>query len=147
MKNLIIEKPDLVPWPNRLGWGIFTAIFWIIWIYLWMPLITLALWYLGFDFYNRLFLHNTPSQLVELHHIFLLYSSVIAALGGSLLLWARAEFLRFRNVHRRAQSKPVVVEELADYAAQDVATMTELNEVRRMVAYHDEHGNFTTAEI
>jgi biofilm PGA synthesis protein PgaD len=147
MKNLIIEKPDLVPLTNRIGWGLFTALFWIIWIYLWMPLITLFMWYLGFDFYGRLFLHNSPSQLVELHHIFLLYSSVVAALGGSLLLWARTEFMRFRNVHRRAPSKAVEIEELAQYAHQDVVTMTELNNVRRMVAYHDEHGDFMTAEI
>jgi len=147
MKNLIIEKPDLVPLSNRIGWGLFTAMFWIVWIYLWMPLVTLFMWYMGFDFYNKLFLQNSPSQLIELHHIFLLYSSVIAALGGSLLLWARTEFLRFRNVHRRAVPKVVEIAELATYAQLEVATMTELNNTRRMVARHDEHGNFLMAEI
>ena len=145
MKTLIFEKPHLSPLPNRIGWAFFTAFFWIIWVYLWMPLITLVIWSLGFKFYDATFLHNTRSELIDLRNLFVLYLSIIVTLGGSLLLWARTEYMRFRNVHRRTRPLAVSVEELAQFANIPPARMNELSTVRRMTAHHDEHGKFLYA--
>jgi biofilm PGA synthesis protein PgaD len=147
MKTLIIEKPSLSPLPNRIGWAFFTAFFWIVWIYLWMPLITLLLWWFGFTIFDKYFLHYSLSELVELEQLIILYNIVIAVLAVSLLAWAGIEFLRFRHVHQRHQPMPVEIAELAEFAHIPTNKMAELSSTRRMIVHHDEHGKFLYAEI
>lgn len=147
MKTLIIEKPSLAPLQNRVGWAFFTAFFWIVWVYLWMPLITLGIWALGFDAYGDYFHHISQSQISEMKHLFIVYLSIIVALGGSLLVWARTEFMRFRNVNRRTRPLPAKVEELANFAQTATQTLADLGAVRRMVVHHDDDGKFLFAEI
>ena len=147
MKTLIIEKPSPAPLSNRVGWAFFTAFFWIVWVYLWMPLITLGIWVLGFDAYGDYFQHLSQSQIDEMKHLFILYLSIVVVLGGSLLVWARTEFMRFRNVNRRTRPLPTKVEELANFAQVATETMADLSSVRRMLVHHDDHGKFLYAEI
>lgn len=147
MQTLIFEKSSLAPLPNRVGWAFFTAFFWILWVYLWMPLITLAIWALGFDAYGDYFQKNIKNHLDEMKHLFILYTSVIVVMGGSLLVWAKIEFMRFRNVSRRMCPVPAAVKELADFAQVATETMARLSSVRRMVVHHDDHGKFLYAEI
>ena len=45
MINLIIDKPALQALPDRLVWAAVTAVFWLIWFYLWLPWITLVAWF------------------------------------------------------------------------------------------------------
>jgi len=145
MKELIFEKPELAPLSSRIGWAFFTAVFWIIWVHLWMPLITLLLWALSFHYYDTRFLHDSPAELIDLRHIFVRYFSIIVALGGSLLIWAGIEYLRFRNVHRRMRLAPVAIEELANFADIRPEAMAILSELRQLNAHHDEHGKFLYA--
>jgi biofilm PGA synthesis protein PgaD len=145
MKELIFEKPHLAPLHSRIGWTFFTTFFWLIWIYLWMPLITLLMWALGFRYYDNHFLHNSTTELMDLKHIVVLYLSIIVTLGGSLLAWARTEYMRFRNVHRRTRPLPVDIAELAEFAKIKPEIMTHLTTVRCMTAHHDEHGKFVYA--
>ena len=147
MKTLIFEKPSLSPLPNRLGWAFFTAFFWIVWVYLWMPLITLGIWALGFEAIGSYFQPNSKSELGKMKHLAIQYLSVIAVLGGSLLVWARIEFMRFRNVNRRTRPVPTQVEELASFAQVATETMADLSSVRRMLVHHDEHGKFLYAKV
>lgn len=145
MEELIFEKPHLAPLPSRIGWAFFTAFFWIIWVYLWMPLITLLMWAIGFRYYDNHFLHNSPTELIDLRNIFVLYLSIIVTLGGTLLVWARTEYMRFRNVHRRTRPTSVAITELAEFAKIKPEIMSTLSTVRRMTAHHDEHGKFLYA--
>lgn len=147
MENLIFEKPSLAPLSNRVGWAFFTAFFWMVWIYLWLPVITLGMWMLGFGIYGDYFLHKSSTQVGNMKHLFVLYLSVIAVLGGGLLAWARTEFVRFRNVNRRTRPLPTEIKELADFAHVRPETMAQLVTVRRMVVHHDTHGKFLRAEI
>ncbi|MGV8898091.1 MAG: poly-beta-1,6-N-acetyl-D-glucosamine biosynthesis protein PgaD [Burkholderiaceae bacterium] len=147
MKILIFEKPSLAPMSNRIGWAFVTAFFWFVWVYLWMPLITLCLWALGFDAFSDYFQGRSSHRMEEMKHLFVIYLGVIAVLGGGLLAWARTEFIRFRDVHRRTRPLPTQVEELASFAQVATATMVDLAAARRMVAHHDVHGSFLTAEI
>lgn len=112
-----------------------------------MPLITLCMWALGFDAYSSYFKDRSSYKMEEMTHLFVVYLSVIAVLGGGLLAWARTEFIRFRDVHRRTRPLPVEVAELAIFAQVAAATMIDLCAARRMVAHHDAHGRFLSAEI
>ncbi|PRC90600.1 poly-beta-1,6-N-acetyl-D-glucosamine biosynthesis protein PgaD [Solimicrobium silvestre] len=147
MKTLIFENPELAPLPNRIGWTFFTTFFWIVWVYLWMPLITLVIWALGFNYYDDHFLHNSPSELLDLRNLLVFYLSIIVTLGGSLLLWARTEYMRFRNVHRRTRPLPVAIEDLAEFSGVKPEIMAKLSTVKHMIAHHDEHGKFLYADF
>ena len=141
MKDLIFEKPSLAPLPHRVGWAFFTALFWVIWGYLWMPLVTLLAWGLGLHAYTGYFDDNKFFQMHQMEHIAILYSSIVGLMGGSLLLWARIEFLRFHNVNRRSVPLPVKLDELADYASLSQDSLQHWSTARRLVVHHDDHGH------
>lgn len=119
----------------------------MVWIYLWMPLITILLWALGFGVYARYIQHDAVREIVELKHVASIYASVIGIMGGSLLLWARVEFWRFRNINRRSPPLPTSVEELAVFAELSATEMAAWQISRRVIAHHDEHGRLITADI
>lgn len=147
MKTLIIEKPLLSPLPNRIGWMFFTALFWMVWIYLWMPLITLFFWWFGFSLFDKYFLHSTINESSDIKRMFFIYLLIVIALGGSLLTWAGTEFMRFHYLHRRNKPLPVDAKELANLIQIPTDKMAELSLARRMTAHHDENGKFLYAEI
>lgn len=142
---LIIDQPKLVPWPKRLGWGTATFLFWIIWIYLWMPFITLAAWFFGVSKAHTQFW--LIQELVELQRLVVIYAAVIIALGSTLLIWALIDFLRFRNVHRRIAPTAARQEELADYIGVPEQEIAALHNARSIVAHHDDHGVLIGADI
>lgn len=135
---MIIDQPSLVPLHSRLGWSCVTALFWGIWIYLWMPLATLAGW--GFGFYQAHQYFQWEQQLIELKRLLALYSIVIGAFGGSLLGWALAEYMRFRNKHRRSPAVPVLPQDLAGHAGVLAEELASWQKLRCAVAHHDDQG-------
>lgn len=144
MKNLIFEKPSLAPLPHRLGWAFFTALFWILWVYLWLPLVTVVVWVGGFYAYGDYYTTVRMQREVEaFRHLVLIYIGVICVMGGSLLAWARVEFMRFHKVNRRTKPIPVSAEELAIYALLPTETVGKWQAARRVVMHHDEHGHVT----
>lgn len=146
MNNLIFEKPSLAPLPHRVGWAFFTAVFWLIWIYLWMPLITLIAWALGLQAYLGYLDGNVLFQAHGMGRLAIVYSAVVCVMGGALLLWARIEFLRFHNVNRRSVPQPVKVEELAKYAKLPEKDLRKWTTARRVVVHHDKHGHVILPE-
>jgi biofilm PGA synthesis protein PgaD len=147
MKKLIIDQPSLAPLPDRIGWAFVKALFWIIWICLWMPLITVLLWMLGVHLYNEHFMNSFSDHSPEHRHLFLLYCLVVLALGSCLLLWARTEFLRFRQLRRRQRPSAVQSEELADFASLSEQQIRALRSAQRMIAHHDAQGKLLYSEI
>lgn len=141
MNNLIFEKPSLAPLPHRLGWAFFTALFWLIWIYLWMPLITLAAWALGLQAYLGYFEGNVLFEAQGMGRLAIAYSAVVGVMGGALLLWARIEFLRFHNVNRRSVPQPVKVEEMAEFAKLPAQNVQNWTTARRVMVHHDKNGD------
>jgi len=143
--SLIIDQPLLIPLSRRIGWGSVTIAFWGIWVYLWLPFVTLAAWALGFHQASAQF--TWTQDAAELQRLFILYIVIVAWLGGALLLWARIEYLRFRNVNRRAVPSAATLDELAVYASLDADDMRAWQDERCLVASHDENGNMVEANI
>lgn len=98
-ENLIIDRADLVPSGQKFtAWGI-TLLFWGALLYLWQPLLSLLAW--GFNirlFYHHMILLGGYRTFVSL---LLIYTGVIALLGGSLILWGLINQWRFRGKERR----------------------------------------------
>ncbi|MDP3334575.1 MAG: poly-beta-1,6-N-acetyl-D-glucosamine biosynthesis protein PgaD, partial [Methylococcaceae bacterium] len=49
MKDLIINTPSLQSIKQKYVSALFTFVFWVVWIFLWTPLVTLIGWILGVD--------------------------------------------------------------------------------------------------
>ncbi|MDO8305729.1 poly-beta-1,6-N-acetyl-D-glucosamine biosynthesis protein PgaD [Herminiimonas sp.] len=137
--KLILNMPGLVSMPSKIGSGLFTVVFWGLFLYLWVPLITLVAW--GMGIYHAYSEVQYAQELLNLRHLLFTYSMVVVLLCGSLLLWALKEYLRFRDSTRRHVPIPVATTELADYARLDAEHIVQWQGIRRMVAHHDEHGH------
>lgn len=110
MKQPIINRPDL---QKPAQWTIFTAItllLWLLYFYLWLPLISLAAWYLGFRFFEHYMLD------AELHTYMTSlgwYALVIMLIAIMLVGWSRYNLSRFRDKDRRKPLSAVSREQVA----------------------------------
>lgn len=143
-RPLIIDQPSLVPMTSRVGWGVITTAFWGIWLYLWLPLITLAAW--SFGFYQAHTYFQWEYQVAELKRLMGVYTIVVTALGSILLLWALSEYMRFHNKHRRSSAEPVSPKELSMHCGLSALDIAAWQKLRCLIAYHDENGGFIGAD-
>lgn len=107
----LIRKPMKQPRLQRAAWGFVTLGFWMVYVYLWTPLVTLLLWLLGirtafFELYVR-------EHAIE---PFLLFSLPLLALACALLLisWAEYNRLRFSRADRRSQPRSATLPDVAE---------------------------------
>ncbi len=136
---LIIDRPDLQGWRQRAFFGSLTMLFWMFWLLLWLPLITL----LGWFFFGL----QVNLQMVELggfsgfRELLLVYLTVIFVMGGSLILWAKYNHFRFRGVDRRKQLLGDSVQDASEWTGQDIATVRSWRKLRSMRVTHGANGN------
>lgn len=143
MKNLIIDKPALQALPDRLVWATVTALFWLVWFYLWLPWITLAAWFVfGYTGYLQYLVYDTQVDNAKLFGAYLL---VIQGLGALLLGWAFVEWWRFHGHDRRRRSRDLDVAQLAAAFELDPARLKAWQGARRLVVSHDGSGRVTSA--
>lgn len=106
----LIQNPHLQPLPERAAWSAVTGLFWLVYLYLWMPLATLVLWLLGvrlavFELYLR-------KHQVEPFLLFLL--PLLALIAAAVLIgWGEFNRWRFRGKDKR--------EGMSDISHQEVA--------------------------
>jgi biofilm PGA synthesis protein PgaD len=137
--KLILNMPDLVARHTKIGSSVFTVVFWGIFVYLWMPLITVVAWMLGlYHSYGEL---TYVRELSNLEHLAFIYAMIVLALGSSLLLWALQEYLRFRNVNRRREPVAVALHELASYVNFQESDIATHQLARRLVVQHGVDGS------
>ncbi len=109
MKNIIINHPEWQTTKQKYLIGLVTLGFWMLWFYLWAPLISLLAWVFG--------IHTFHYQMIELEgykgvlRLMGTYAIVIGILGGGLILWATYNIQRFSGMDRRSL-RPVVTNEM-----------------------------------
>lgn len=142
--KLILNMPDLVARHAKIGSSIFTIVFWALFVYLWMPLITVIGWTLGlYHSYNEF---TYARELANLKHLAFVYTMIVLALGGALLMWALQEYLRFRNVNRRREPVKVENVELAKYVNIPESDISTCQRTRRLVAHHGADGSILSID-
>jgi len=97
--NLIINRPDLKTLLLLIGEQILTVLFWGFWIYLWLPLISLIAWLLGFSvfYFHMVKLGGFQGLLQQLN----VFTSGVGLLSGSLVLWSFYNMKRYGRHNRR----------------------------------------------
>lgn len=135
---LIIERPDLQPRKQRALFTVVTAMFWVLWVVLWLPLITLLAWaFFGYQFrFHMLALDGYHGFLDVLGA----YAMVIVAMGGGLLLWAKYNHLRFRGVDRRQGFAPPTAADLAKAVGATESDILQWQALRIVTVHHDADG-------
>lgn len=143
-KRVIIERPDLQSPLQRATSGGLTFIFWIFWIYLWLPLISLVAWWLGIKFFRENLLDNQGYKILFEHVGF--YAAVIGAIAVFLIGWGRYNLARFRDKERR-KAVPVVdhLTHARDFKI-DPQQLTVWQVTKHLTIHHDEDGHITSVE-
>lgn len=96
---LIIDRPDLKSMPLVLGEGALTIIFWGFWFYLWLPLVSLLAWGLGFQILHKhmVALGGFDGVIEQLH----VFTSGVALVSGAIALWGFYNYKRYGRYTRR----------------------------------------------
>lgn len=141
---LIIERPDLQSGKQRAVFGVLTALFWLLWVVLWMPLVTVFGWaFFGYQFQFHMVEREGYAGFLG---VLLVYALVIVVMGGSLLVWATYNHLRFRGMDRRKSFEPPAP---ADLAALHGSTQEEIARWQSLgiaTVHHDAEGRILRVE-
>lgn len=140
----IIERPEWQSFRQRTLYAVITLLFWGIWIYLWRPLFDLLCWILGL--HPQAYSGSEGEHYQSLLHLFAIYLLIIAVLGGSLLLWALYNYLRFRGVERRRARPALDTADQGRHYTLDPALLQDWQLERRLVVHHDRHSNVIGVE-
>jgi biofilm PGA synthesis protein PgaD len=143
--KLIIDTPKLQSLRLKYTSTVLTMFFWIIWFYLWVPLITLFGWWFQIDTIQhnmvtlggyRAFLEELPSLLTS-----------IIILSSSLAIWGAYNFIRFKGVERRKALHPVTQYELLATFAINEEELIEIQKSSIIELDFDQSGNIHSTII
>ena len=106
----LIRVPRAQPVLQRTAWGLVTLLAWLFYAYLWTPLATALMWWLGLrDMYGELY---ERSEHVDPFVVAVLPSLAILT-ACFLILWAEYNRLRFTGHERRTPFPDVPVDAIA----------------------------------
>jgi len=144
MNPYIIVRPDLQTIRQRFGYSFLTFLFWLIWFYLWIPLISLGGWLFGVDLiHDEMVVRDGLNSLIELLGVYFLVIFLISAILG---IWAIVNLWRFRGKNRRGPRATVSEEKLSDDFNVSSQQVVAWRQCRRLVISHDAEGNIVTVE-
>ena len=132
-RHLFIESP-IVEKSRRALEYVLTTVFWGMWAYLVIPLLSLALWYAGiYLFTDRMITlggyEAFASQLLQ-------YTAVILVMGLMLALWVTWNLLHYgRRDRRNVAPRPVTTLQIGDAMHLDTGCVTAL-QASRAIALH-----------
>ena len=133
---LIIERPELQTWRQRSLYGLITLLVWVLWVYLWTPLLSLLAWALGV----RVFVVEMllPANMTYMQELFL-YGQLVFLMLVVMLAWSRYNIWRFRGMDRRKHQGPLTAEDEAAYYEIDSALIRQLRNADSAIVHYDEN--------
>ncbi len=141
---LIIDRPDLQAWQQKAVFGALTAAFWLAWVFLWLPLVTL----LGWLFFGLRF----QLQMIDLDgykafmNLLAIYCVVVGVMGGALILWATYNHLRFRGIDRRREMDAPTTMAMGAHINHPGTAIEAWRNHAIVTVYHDAQGGIQSVE-
>ena len=138
---LIIYHPERQSGAQRTLFGVLTFAIWLIWFYLWLPLITAILWAVGIRYaYIQVF---AGARGVGLESVGVV--TVVAI--GVVIYWSNYNRIRYAESTRRRRAETVSKAVIGEkFGISNPATMSLLLNQRRLKLYFDESGLLTSVE-
>jgi biofilm PGA synthesis protein PgaD len=140
--TVIFDRPDLQARRHRWAYSTLTLLAWGIWMYLWLPVVTLVAWYLGVRTFIREMVIPDPRAMGALA---LAYLVVVVMLGAVLVVWSQYNLRRFRGQDRRRASPPVSDEEVAHWFQISPEMLEGFRSTGSLTLKHDEEGKILEA--
>ncbi len=135
--QVIFDRPELQARRHRWVYSTLTLVAWMLWMYLWLPVVTLAAWYLGARTFIREIVIPDPRTMATLA---LGYLIVVVILGVALVVWSRYNLRRFRGRERRHASHPVSDREMQEWFRISPEKMERLRWEGSLIIEHDDEG-------
>lgn len=111
--ELHIDAPHLLSQRRRLGDTIATGLMWILYSYLWLPLVSLLAWLLGFEFAYDVMVR--AGGVDALKAVLWWYGIVLASIFVAVAVWSVVNRRRFANHDRRQNGQRVSDIEMTEY--------------------------------
>ncbi len=134
MKN---QRRRKQPGLQRAAEFTITTLFWLAWLYLIMPLVSLLLWMLGVELFVEVMITRGGYQalLEELVH----YGLVILGILAVTLIWVNWNLRHYGGHNKRIlQPQPVSVEELAAYSGLSRTGIAGMQATRQLLITFDD---------
>lgn len=141
--EVIIDRPELQARRHRWTYSTLTLVAWVIWMYLWLPVVTIVAWYLGVRTFIREIM--LPDRAVVLALV-LSYLAVIVVMGVILVVWSQYNLRRFRGLERRRASPPVTDQEILEWFQCSSENMERLRVEKSVTVEYDEEGGILAVE-
>lgn len=141
----IINQPRLQKLRQRFFYSTLTFVFWAIWLYLWLPLISLLAWFVGINlFYQEMMVQGGYQAFFNLVGW---YALVVLIIGSALLGWAGYNLFRFRGKDRRKSAENADKTDIARQFAVNIDQLNKWHRAKRLIIHHDEEGNIDRVHI
>lgn len=143
-RPLIINAPSRQSLRQRYYYATLTFIFWMIWIFLWTPAITLLGWIFGMDlvYIQMVQLEGYKSVISD----FGLFLICVLGIGSILGAWATYNFLRFKGVERRASLVTIDNQQLSSFFRIDLKNLDEQQHAKVITVSFDKFGNIIASK-
>ncbi len=137
-RDLLINEPQLQSLHHKLGDTVLTAAMWGIYLYLWLPLVSLVAWLFGIQlFYHELI---EAGGYLELLDKVALYATVIPAIFVVIISWSLSNQRRFRGQERRNEVSEISPAEMTAFFDVTTGEFERLRAASRIVIAIDENG-------
>lgn len=143
-EKLIINRPDLKSQTLIFGEEILTIIFWGFWFYLWLPLISLIAWLLGFRFFH--------THMVELGGLEGFMNQIdtftigIVLASGILATWSFYNLRRYGSYNRRNKILSTDLKKLRDDFSVTSQDFDTIQQAKRISLSFDEQNEINAIE-
>jgi biofilm PGA synthesis protein PgaD len=120
--DIYIDVPHLVSRRRKLGGALATGFMWILYSYLWAPLISLVAWLLGFEFAYNVMIRLGGLQ--TLYSVLAWYGTMLAAIVVVVLAWSAFNRYRFSGRDRRTAVSDVSDDQVAEFFKLPASTLS-----------------------
>ncbi len=131
-----IYRSDLQSFTQKSTSALIAAIGWMIWAYLFVPLLSLFVWWQGYLRFDQYVIQNDYEFFKQIYMIL----PIIFIFGFIFLLWAFYNLMRFKDKERRGHTPNVTVAEIAHFFEIEVHLLENV-QTHQVSTYHfDESG-------
>lgn len=120
---------------------VLTLLMWGIYIYLWIPLITLGAWLVGFErFYEIVIRYGEFDVIVDM---LVWWSAAVIAILTCIVSWSGINYRRFHNKERRSSAGAASARDIREFFGVSEKEIERVHLSKRMQIDMDDLGNIS----
>jgi len=136
--NVQIDSPELLTRQQRMRDNVFTAVMWAVYLYLWVPLVSLFAWLLGFEFAYDVMIRSGGAQ--DLGGILFVYGIIVLVIIAMVATWSLGNLLRYGKMRRRHAAAELSIAQMAEFFEVELAAVEQLRSTQSVSIEFDAEG-------